>query len=244
MTHRHRVRTLCNNACVKYPTLLFFPPRYLDADAIRRTMGSGTSDTEVDDMISSMDERHNGKINYIDFLRFWRRLIREQTITPKQRLQGAVKRTVSMIRAANAFSTRASAVAATAAVETSNHGGIKDDITVSTGPASVFFPAPAHFQAPTAAMVRRASSGGMSMSSMAMTAVRDESSGLGGGGGGSGRDAGDSFCEYDRSDEAAAALGSEGCVPAEARHGLRRMSTMTVDDATSKRIKVDDNDNP
>ena len=58
---------------------------YLDAEAIRRAMGSGISDVEVSDMIAEVDTEHTGKINYIDFIKFWRNFILSQNVSPLQK---------------------------------------------------------------------------------------------------------------------------------------------------------------
>jgi hypothetical protein len=58
---------------------------YLDADAIKRAMGAGISDLEVDEMIAEADCMNTGRINYIDFVKFWRNFILSQNISPLQK---------------------------------------------------------------------------------------------------------------------------------------------------------------
>ena len=58
---------------------------FLDAEAIRRAMGSGISDVEVADMIAEVDVECSGRINYIDFIKFWRTFIISQNVTPLEK---------------------------------------------------------------------------------------------------------------------------------------------------------------
>ena len=58
---------------------------YLDADAIRRAMGAGISNAEVAEMIAEVDVENTGRINYIDFIKFWRTFILSQNISPLEK---------------------------------------------------------------------------------------------------------------------------------------------------------------
>ena len=62
-------------------------------------MGKGTGEKEVEDMILQMGGQHNGRINYLTFVKFWRQFVLQLSVTPKQQLQQAVKKTVTMLRA-------------------------------------------------------------------------------------------------------------------------------------------------
>ena len=67
-------------------------------------MGKGTGEKEVEDMLLQMGEQHNGRINYLSFVKFWRQFVLQMSISPKQQLQKAVKKTVTMLRAARSLS--------------------------------------------------------------------------------------------------------------------------------------------
>lgn len=48
-------------------------------------MGAGISDLEVSEMIAEVDSEHTGRINYIDFVKFWRNFILSQNVSPLQK---------------------------------------------------------------------------------------------------------------------------------------------------------------
>ena len=58
---------------------------YLDSEAIRRAMGNGISDVEVADMIAEVDVEGTGRINYIDFIKFWRTFVLSQNVSPLEK---------------------------------------------------------------------------------------------------------------------------------------------------------------
>ena len=67
-------------------------------------MGKGTGEQEVEDMLSQLGEQYNGRINYLTFVKFWRQIVLQMSLSPKQQLQNAVKKTVTMLRAVRTLS--------------------------------------------------------------------------------------------------------------------------------------------
>ena len=48
-------------------------------------MGNGISDVEVADMIAEVDVLGTGRINYIDFINFWRTFVLSQNVSPLEK---------------------------------------------------------------------------------------------------------------------------------------------------------------
>ena len=48
-------------------------------------MGNGISDVEVADMIAEVDVEGTGRINYIDFIKFWRTFVLSQNVSPLEK---------------------------------------------------------------------------------------------------------------------------------------------------------------
>lgn len=93
---------------------------YLDADCIRRALGGEWSNDEIENMMIEADFDGDGRIDYMEFMKFWRNLNLTQNLTPIQRFSKAVRRvtrSLSLIKAmkAGVVATRVAAAEAAAA---------------------------------------------------------------------------------------------------------------------------------
>ena len=72
---------------------------YVDVAALRQSLGAEQSDELLEGMIAELDTNHDGKIDYNEFLTYWKSLERAEKLTPLQRFAMSVKK----VRAVNAF---------------------------------------------------------------------------------------------------------------------------------------------
>lgn len=72
---------------------------YVDIAALRQSLGAEQSDALLEDMIAELDTNHDGRIDYKEFLSYWKSLERAEKLTPLQRFAMSVKK----VRAVNAF---------------------------------------------------------------------------------------------------------------------------------------------
>ena len=72
---------------------------YVDVKALRLSLGTEKSAELLEDMISELDTNKDGRIDYSEFLTYWRSLERTEKLTPLQRFAMSVKK----VKAVNAF---------------------------------------------------------------------------------------------------------------------------------------------
>ncbi len=65
---------------------------YLDYEGIKRAVGQGMPDEEVTAMLTQIDEDGDGKIDYKEFMHFWRNMMVQTRVNPVQKLQSAAKK--------------------------------------------------------------------------------------------------------------------------------------------------------
>jgi Ca2+-binding EF-hand superfamily protein len=72
---------------------------FVDVAALRTSLGTEQSDELLDGVLSELDSNHDGKIDYSEFLNYWRSVERVEKHTPLQRFAVSANK----IRAINAF---------------------------------------------------------------------------------------------------------------------------------------------
>lgn len=69
----------------------------VDVAALRDSLGADDSKDLVDDMLKEIDTNYDGKIDYREFLRYWKSLERAEKLSPLQKFAMTVKKTMSII---------------------------------------------------------------------------------------------------------------------------------------------------
>jgi calcium-dependent protein kinase len=72
---------------------------FVDVEALRSSLGAEQSDHILEDMIAELDSNNDGKIDYKEFLAYWKSIERAEKLTPLQRFAMSVKK----VKAVNAF---------------------------------------------------------------------------------------------------------------------------------------------
>ena len=65
---------------------------YLDYDSIKQAVGGDIPESEINNMLTSIDEDGDGKIDYKEFMHFWKKMMVQQKVSPTKRLQTAAKK--------------------------------------------------------------------------------------------------------------------------------------------------------
>lgn len=72
---------------------------FVDVEALRSSLGTEQSEELLEGMIAELDTNKDGKIDYKEFLNYWKSLERAEKLTPLQRFAVSVKK----VKAINAF---------------------------------------------------------------------------------------------------------------------------------------------
>jgi calcium-dependent protein kinase len=72
---------------------------FVDVSALRTSLGTEQSVELLDDLLAELDTNNDGKIDYKEFLAYWKSLERAEKLTPLQRFAMSVKK----VKAINGF---------------------------------------------------------------------------------------------------------------------------------------------
>jgi len=65
---------------------------FLDYESIKKAVGGSVPDDEIHQMLLDIDEDGDGKIDYKEFMHFWKKMMLQQRVNPTKRLQKAARK--------------------------------------------------------------------------------------------------------------------------------------------------------
>ena len=71
---------------------------HISMQSIRNVLGNDVEDDVIEEIIAEMGLSNGGTIDYTEFLKYWRKIMIKNHVTPLQKLRGAVKKVVRSLR--------------------------------------------------------------------------------------------------------------------------------------------------
>lgn len=72
---------------------------FIDIAELRNSLGADQSDELIDDVLKELDSNHDGKVDYREFLKYWKSLERAERVSPLKRFAMTVKKTMATLDA-------------------------------------------------------------------------------------------------------------------------------------------------